>query len=215
MKKIVLIGLILAVAVMSGCASYNTRGAMPILNRVEEVKLIKAEKEGVIITAFPIISESDSKKYFDENIIDKRVLAVYTDVFNSTTSSIKLISLNLKVGQKEEVVVASMTADGMYKILKREYSVKAFLWMFPTWFVGAPVSIAHTASVNSKIEEDIKEKQFQIGKEIRPKETFQGFVWFRIPKEVIPEDNDLPKGMALKLILEKEKKLIEYNLPML
>lgn len=208
MKKILLIGLVVLMAViMSGCASYNTIGAVPMLDRIEKEKLIKVEKEGVIITAFPITNKSDSKKYFDEdifdeNIINRRVLAVYIHVSNGTANNVKVVSLSMN--QKEKVVMP-MAAEEMYKVLRREYFIKAFLWMFPTYFIGAPVSVVHTAFVNNGIEEDIKEKQIQLGKEIKPGQALQGFVWFRI--------NDFSERIVLKLILEQDKNMIiEHNL---
>lgn len=65
MKKILLIGLILAVAVVSGCASYNVQ-RFP--SQIDESKVVKVGDNDVSITAFPILTEEDSKKYFDANL---------------------------------------------------------------------------------------------------------------------------------------------------
>ena len=209
MKKTVMI--LLAVSLV-GCAGYNTRGAMPVTSRIDDVKLIKVEKEGVAITAFPILNEDDSKKYFDENIISDRMFAVYLTIFNKTSNEVRVISSGLKIGG---IVLQPSTAEEMYKVIKREYGVKAFLWIFPTLYVGAPISATHTYYVNKKIEEDIKEKQLEFHKEIKPSEILQGFVWFKIPKKIAPgyTDKGLPKGTILNLILEQEKRTVEFGLP--
>ena len=92
MKKIFLIGLILAVAVVvSGCASYTVQ-SMP--SQLDENKVVKAEKEDISVTAFPILTEEDSKRYFDKNLIGKNILAVYFVIVNYDK---KMFSLFLRI----------------------------------------------------------------------------------------------------------------------
>jgi len=213
MKKMMILSVILAVAAVlavSGCATYNTRGAIPILSSIEEKKLVKLEKEGIIIIAFPIATEEDSKKYFDENllgyrIVGERILAVYLDVSNKTSSAVKITSVSLKVG---EAVIPLTTAEVVYKAIKREYVGKAFLWMLPTYFVGAIPSVIHTSVINTRIEEDVKSKQFVLGAEIKAAGSAQGFIWFRVPDKVVfDESKGFPKEMMLDLAIQigKEK----------
>jgi len=210
MKKTVMILLVVSLV---GCAGYNTRGAMPVTSRVNDTKLIKAEKDGIAITAFPILNEDDSRRYFDENLLDYRILALFLDVFNKTSNEVKVASSELKIGQ---IVLEPSTTDVMYKAVKREYAGKAFLWMFPTLYIGAPISAIHTYRINKEIEADMKEKRLDFGKEIKPLGMSQGFVWFKIPDKTSPEDkgDGLPKGMVLNLVVEigKEKEAIKYEL---
>ena len=73
MKKIVLIVLILAVAVLaSGCASYTTKFVNTA--QVDNNKLVKDNSNDILVVAFPILTEKDSKDYFDENLIGEKVL---------------------------------------------------------------------------------------------------------------------------------------------
>jgi len=208
MKKTGLIILVLMFWFLAGCATYNTRGAVPILSGIEEKKLVKLEREGIIITAFPIATKEDSKKYFDENlsgfrIIGKRILAVYLDVSNKTSGAVKVASVSLKVG---EAVIPSATAEVVYQAIRREYAVKAFLWIFPTFYVGAIPSVIHTSFINSRIEKDVKNKQFVLGREII--NSSQGFVWFQL--------GSLPKSAVLDIILEiSGKGMVLYGLPIL
>jgi len=206
----VLVGLI-----MTSCATYNTKGAMPVMSRIDQKKLVMVEKDGVEITVFPILNKEDSEKYFDENILDNRMLAVYLDVLNKTTGKVKLTSSYLEVGQ---MVVGSSPANVMYKVVKRNPWGRAYFWMYPTFFVGGPISAIHTYTINKEIEADIKEKQIGFS-EIEPMGISEGFLWFKIPAS--PEDKDdglpngLPRGMTLglKFKVGQEEKTLEIKIP--
>ncbi len=215
MKRVKMAIMMMLLASLAGCTWYSAKGAIPIMDRVEKNKLVKMEKEGIAITAFPILNGDDSSEYFDRNIISGRMFAVYLNVFNKTPNEVRVISTELRIGG---TLLQPSTAEEMYKVIKREYGVKAFLWMFPTYFVGAPISIAHTYYVNKKIEADMAEKQMEFHKEIKPSEILQGFIWFKVPKKAAPEyeSEGPPKGTVLNLILilEQEKRVVEFGLPM-
>ncbi len=210
MKRMLMIVLVLAVAVVTGCASYNAKGAVPTSSNIEENKLVRIEKEGITVIAFPILNESESKKYFDANLLDRRILAVYLDISNRTADNVRLISANLEIKQSA-LPMPIMTKEEAYKILKKEWAVKTTFWWFFGVYVGAPISALHTSAVNTEIEEDLNKKILNFG-EIKPKEMSQGFVWFKIPEEATPNENNLPKGMILLLIVEKKSILIRYDL---
>jgi len=218
-RFLVVVLVVLVVATMLvGCATYNTRGSMPVISRIEESRLLKAEKDGVEVKAFPILTKEDSEKYFDEDLPNNRILAIFLDISNtnrtSNSNKVKVVSSELRIG---ETILQPSTADVVYKAIRRGYVLKAWLWTIPTWFVGAIPSVIHTAVVNTKIEEDIKEKGLNFGKAIGPMGATQGFVWFKIPKKAAPEYKSnglLPKGTILNLILESKQEKIEYKLPM-
>ena len=86
MKKILLIGLALLVAVLaSGCASYTVQN---IPSQLDENKVVKAGDNDISITALPILTEEDSKKYFDYDLVAKNVLSVYLVIVNHSQSAI-------------------------------------------------------------------------------------------------------------------------------
>lgn len=207
----------------AGCAHYGAKGVVPTLS--DESKLIKMEKEGVKITILPITSEADAKKYFGENILDKKVIAVYADICNTAAESVKIEGISLILSQSENISLPSLKPEEAYKILKKGWFVKSAFWWFAGSLVfpavGGPISALHTSSVNKKIKEDVKGKMLASG-EIKPNESIRGFVWFRIPKAVASASEDdgkndnkiLPKG-TLKLIISfggDNPKLVEYNL---
>lgn len=214
MKTRILSVVFVAVIVLAGCATYGTRGAMPIMDRVQD-KLVVVEKDGVEVRGFPILTKEISERYFDKDLPNDHILAIFLEVSNRTSSEVRLVSSKLKVGP---TVVSPSTSDIAYKAVRREYAGKAFLWAFPTYFVGTPVSVIHTYFINDTIEKDIKEKELDFNKAIGPMGKTQGFIWFEIPKKVAPEykDNGLPKGTTLNLSLEilEEKRLVEFIMPM-
>ena len=59
------------------------------------------------------------------------------------------------------------------------------------------MSVVHTASVNTKIEEDINKKHLNFG-EIKPREFAQGFLWFKLP------DDDLGRKGRQKTCFEND-----------
>ena len=109
--------------------------------------------------------------------------------------------------------MSASNAIAAYKAARREYVGKAFLWTFPTFFVGAVPSAIHTAVVNTKMEGDFKDKSFIIEREIKVGASSQGFIWFQIPEKEI-SDGLLPKGMVLEIELFDGTGTITYELPL-
>ncbi|MFH1393235.1 MAG: hypothetical protein ABIG73_02570 [Patescibacteria group bacterium] len=212
MKKtrfFVLAVVFVAVAMLASCATYNTRGTIPNLGRIEEKKIIRQSDGKVTIIAFPIMNQEDSERYFDENLLESRVfsdriLAVFLEARNNSSEIIKVDSATLKIG---EVAIVSAPSDVAYKLIRREYAGKAFLWMAPTLYIGGPISLAHTANINSKIEGDLKEKAFVFG-EIKANGSSVGFVWFQVSDKEMAGDA-LPKGMTLVVKLTNKEILLK------
>ncbi len=202
-----------AVAMLTGCAHYGAKGVVPQCCDDKDIStsIVRVEKGSVRVAAFPITQKKDARKYFGEDVISDGILAVYVDISNRGEYSVRFVSATLNLGAGE--TVASLTAEAMYGILKRGIWGKAILWMFPTYFVGAPISALHTLYVNTDIKEDLEKKALILG-EVKSREVSRGFVWFRIPEKAMPNDGDgLPKRMVLSLIIEKEDRLIKYDLP--
>lgn len=207
MKTRLVLVVVFAVAVLAmgltGCASYGTKGAIPMIGRIEEQrKAVAVEKEGVIIEAIPVLTAGDSKKYFDTDDLfyGKRILAVYLDILNRNAEPIKVNSVNLVTNQVVGSSLASI--DTVYDAVKKGYVGKAVVWMIPTFYFGAIPSMIHTAAINEEIRKDLVEKQFAIGVEIKPLGSSQGFIWFQLKKEGMP-NGFLPAGTRLSFIIEK------------
>ena len=201
MKRFSLIGLIFALAVLAGgCASYSTKSVNP--TQIDESKLVKDTSNDIAVVAFPILTEKDSKDYFDENLIGEKVLAVYMSILNNTSEEIKFVSSNLSVQSDNKKLTFSsspLATEDVYKYIKRSYAGKSIFWMSFTYFVGAPISAAHTKSVNNKIEKDLQAKILKFGN-IKSKESIQGFLWFRLSDDLMSEQN---AKLVLRLIFEQ------------
>lgn len=205
--KAIAVLFLLLMIVAGGCATNKARGVIPM--SANPKGLVKMETEDVVIRVFPILNKDDSKTYFDENLLSDRILAIFLEVFSKTSNETRVVSLELRRG---ETILQPLTTNEVYKVVKREYIGKAFLWALPTYFVGGPISAIHTYRINKEIERDIKEKEFR--KEVKPFGTSGGFVWFKIPKDMAilkDKGGGLPKGVTLNLFLTvgAEKKLIE------
>lgn len=144
MKRFLLIALVLAVAVMSGCASYTTKFVNT--EQVDESKLVKNTSNDISVVAFPILTEKDSRDYFDEDLIGKEVLAVYLNISNSASGDINFVNAILSGQSGKEFV--QLPKEKVYGYIRRGYGVKATLWFLTTYGVGGPASAAHTKSVN-------------------------------------------------------------------
>jgi hypothetical protein len=206
MKKFALIGLVLLVAVLaSGCASYTVQN---VPSQIDESKVVKAGDNDVSITALPILTEEDSKKYFDYDLVAKNVLSVYLVIVNHSQSAIQFISSQVDSGNGK--MIEPFPQKDVYKLIRREYAGKASAWFLISYGLGGPISAGHTASVNTKIEEDINKKHLNFG-EIKPREFQQGFTWFKLPDDVILGEMK-GKEVVLKMMFKKNGRLMEYNL---
>ena len=209
MKRLVIIGLVLAVAILaSGCASYTTKFVNTA--QVDNNKLVKDNSNDILVVAFPILTEKDSKDYFDENLIRKGVLAVYLNILNIASGDINLVNSTLSVqsGNKE---FAPLPVEKVYGYIKRGYGARAIFWLSITYGVGGPVSAALTKSTNNKIEEDLQAKMLKLGN-IKSKESIQGFLWFKLSDDAMSEQN---AKLALKLTFEQNGKSIVKDLSFL
>ena len=216
MKKTGLIILVLMFWFLAGCATYWAKGVMLNLNEADKSKLTTMKNEGMIITAYPLTTDKEAQKYFDEDLISDGVIAVFLEIQNISDNDVRIISVTMDLEEKNnnEVRVArlqSMTPQDVFGVMKRGSVGKAIFWMFPTYFVGAPISLLATYFTNSKIKDDLEQtKMLDFAKgEIKPSGMISGFVCFRIPET--QKDRSTLKG-ELKIILKNDRKLIECNL---
>jgi hypothetical protein len=142
MRKIALIGLVLLTAVLAGgCASYTVQN---VPSQLDENKIVKGGDNDISITAFPILTEEDSKKYFDDDLVSKNILSVYLVIVNHSSNNIQFISSQLDIGNGK--MVESFPQKDVYKLIRREYAGKSVFWLSITYGVGGPLSAAHTAN---------------------------------------------------------------------
>ena len=126
--------------VMAGCASYTTQS---VSSQLEENKTIRAEKEDISITAFPILTKEDSKKYFDANLPGDNIMAIYVNILNISPDVVEIVTLKLSTLPRQ-YVLEPMQVKEVSKSSKKGYLGKSFLWMITTYYVGAPISALHT-----------------------------------------------------------------------
>jgi len=197
----------LTTALSAGCASYGAKGGFPEMG--SDPRLTKVSAGDYVVSAFPLNKE-EGKKFFGNDILKENIIAIYMEVNNAglpATSAAKISSVTLGVGN---LVVYPMSNEDVFSVLKNEYWAKGILWYTLGLYVGAPISALHTKSVNNKIKADLEKKLLVPGAEL--KNGLQGFLMFRIPKEVV-KDGAILSGMVLKLNVVLNGKDEVFNLP--
>jgi len=191
MKKITMIGLLIFfAAVMAGCAGYNPISGIPDAKIFQETG-VKANTEAGVIIAYPIQTKEDAEVYFDNpNLAKEGLLPVYIYVGNNQVNTVFI--------QTQSRTIPTISADVAYKLIKKSHGGREVAWGIWTYGIGAPISAAHTASVNSKIEKDFKEKEMKGG---------AGFLYFKISEDMESRDNSflvviLSKKLTVKLPLQ-------------
>ena len=204
MKKIVLIGL-LVVAIMFlgiGCASYNPRTGIPDVKTFQEtgIKAVNAEA-GITIIAYPIQTKEDADVYFDNTSLAKDgLLPVYVSVSIGDIGN-KNYRVETVFIQTESRSIPTISAERAFVLIKKSYAGRMVAWGIWTYGIGYPISAAHTASVNSKIEKDLKEKEMK---------GESGFLYFKIPDNLESLDSyflvfalaDKDRNLTVKLPLK-------------
>ena len=180
MKKIVLIVLILALEVLAGgCASYNPRTGIPDAKTFQEIgiKVVNADV-GITIVAYPIQTKEDADVYFDNTGLAREgLLPVYVSISDIGNRKHQINAIFI---QTKDRSIPTISAEVAYKLIKKSHGGREVAWGIWTYGVGAPISAAHTASVNSKIEKDLKEKEMK---------GESGFLYFKIPDNLESLDN--------------------------
>lgn len=203
MKKIVLISLMAVVMFLGiGCASYNPRTGIPDAKTFQEtgIKAVNAEA-GITIVAYPIQTKEDADVYFDSTSLAKDgLLPVYVSVSVGDIDN-KNYKVDTVFLQTESRSVPTISAETAYKLIKKSYAGKMAFWGVWTYFVGAPISAAHTVSVNSKIEKDLKEKEMK---------GESGFLYFKIPDNLESLDN----SFLVFILADKDSKNLTVKLPL-
>lgn len=211
MKKIVLIGLMVAVMFLGiGCASYSPRTGIPDVKTFQEtgIKAVNAEA-GITIVAYPIQTKEDADVYFDsKSLANDGLLPVYVNIsISDIGKNYRIDAVYLRVENRN---IPTISAETVYELIKKSYAGKMAFWGSWTYFVGAPISAAHTASVNKKIKDDLKEKEAkEIIGEIKKKEV-SGFLYFKIPDNLESLDN----SFSVFVLADKDNKSLTFNLPL-
>ncbi len=196
------------VLTLSGCATYWAKGVMPNLGDSSSLmyqdNLSIKMGDGLTVIAYPVVNEKEVDKYFDEDLLGKGILPIFVEIKNEG-ATVNLVAATLKNGG----TIPAMTPGDLYGVIKRDWVGRATFWMFPTYFVGAPISALATYITNKRIQQDLEGVEGDKGKLLKfgkvEKGVTTGFVCFK-------GLTSPPKG-ELKLIFQNnDGKLLEYNL---
>jgi hypothetical protein len=214
-----LVVVVLLSGMFSGCATYFAKGVMPDTNNpslVDKAKLSTKTGEEIVVTAYPLTTEDETKKYFDENLLNDGIVAVYLEIQNNSSQSVKLITATFETNEKDAVKTVraqAMAKEDVYGVIKRDWLLRSTVWFFTTYMIGGPVSAGATAATNQLIKNDLTEKILNFSDEIGSKKSIKGFICFRVSDGSLLSQYVFPGGL-FKTILSKEGNLIEYDFPM-
>jgi len=224
MKKVfafVMLAIALLSLTLSGCATYSAKGVMPNLNDPSTLaakdKLITKAEDGVTITVYPVTNEDEVKKFFDEDLLDKKILPVFIQIQNESENT-EIVGAIL---YDKDNSFSAMTPGDLYAVIKRDWVARATYWMFQTYFIGAPISAAATHYTNTKIQEDLGVNG-ESGKLLRfgkiSKEGTKGFLCFKQLDKKSPEENNQKESKEkyqeksqgkMKLIFQRNSQLFQ------
>jgi len=194
-----------------GCATYGAKGVMPNFSSVDKTSLSQKIGDGLlVVSGYAFTNDKDIDKYFDEDLYKHDILPIFVEIQNNAASDVKLVAAVLNLDGASSIT--PMSQEGVYAVIKRGWAGRSTFWWFFGLYVGAPISAYATHKTNLHIQQDLDEKILKFG-EIG-KGTTRGFICFEIPKAANTGNAALfSKGiLKLKLIFEKETKLIEYDL---
>lgn len=199
------------ISLVTGCATYGAKGVTPNLGdpsslAAKERVAVKAG-EGFVVKVYPVVTEKEVKDCFDEDLLDNKILPIFVEI-QTESENVGLIAATLN---SNGITNPAMTPGDLYGVMKRDWFGRSTIWFFTTYGVGGVVSAIATNQTNKKIEQDLTGAEgSEDGKLLKfgklPKGNLRkGFLCFRTPSAAA-------NAAKLKLIFEKDGKLIEYNL---
>jgi hypothetical protein len=212
MKKGTIWGILLIMALLTGCASYT-----PTLVKLnaQGPTVTKQPQDDLVVSVEEYATKEKAKKAFDTDMAKEGVLALLVAVQNEGQQvyEIKPSDITLREG---EMPLKVLSPEQAAKKAKREYFMKALGWSLIVPIISIPVAIAvsvdHTGKVNDKIVQDFTAKAFT-GGTLAPGKEVTGFVFF----ELKPGRKDLG-GLVMEVKGEnqatKECTTVTCDLPM-
>jgi len=169
--------LVLALSLLSGCASYTTQSFNPT---PEHPYAVSQEKGDLKVLAVPVVSKEDAKRVFDrDDLARKGFVPIYITITNLSPNSYTLSKIYLK--SSDGKVFSQLDANKAADSVKKGVVGRAVGWLILAGPIGAGVSAAHSASVNEKIFQDLVNKQFKAST-INARDIVSGYLYFEVPE---------------------------------
>ncbi|MDP2651932.1 MAG: hypothetical protein Q8O94_02240, partial [bacterium] len=87
------------ITLTAGCATYPAKGKMPNFNDPSslnaDTKVPTRMGEGIIASAYPLTTKEENEKYFDEDLIESGIFAIFLEIQNENNEGVKLTATNL------------------------------------------------------------------------------------------------------------------------
>lgn len=177
------IGSIVFAVLFLGCASYNA-----VVPNAANYNTAAVEKtvDDVKVSALPVYTKEDAKKYFDDETISRNGLIpvyVYVSLANNAGDH-RITSITLSTPDNK--VLNRLSLEEAYQEVRKWYAGRVLAWgvLAP---IAMPFSAINVSNTNDAIKEDMKAKDF-VAEEIKWGEVSQGFVYFKIDEKSVTLD---------------------------
>ncbi len=210
MRKVVVIVMLAGLVSLVGCATYNARGIVANpdnFSLVDKNRMSTKNGDGIVATAI-LLTKDEVKKYFDEDLLGEGIVPVFIDL--QCDDPIVFTAVTLSVDGAKTMAIP-MTSEDLYAVIKRDWFLRATGWFFTTYMVGGPVSALDTYFTNRRIRTDLDSGKILSFGSIKKGATF-GFLCFRATKENVSKQNEGQNHVLLKLVFQKNEKLLDLNL---
>ena len=203
MKKLFVLSLVSSL-LFSACASFNPNPTPTMsLDKFQYKEAVK----GVTVAVDPYYSPVKTKGVFDNDFEGHEMLALLLDTATPDGSEYSLQKESIAITDGDGKITKPCTWQDAGECVGRGYG-SSVAWFFITSFPGLIISAAHTASVNTDIETDLRNREFKYG-DCSPAKT--GFVYFNMEKY----NDKVPARMTAIITLQnaKTKEPVKFAIP--
>lgn len=188
------LGVLLTAIFLSGCASFQPALRYTDLLR-PRTPTVSAVKEELTISVEEFASPNKSIQAFDANLVAQGILPLLVRIENNSATAYRIRQVDINASLNGESMLAVYSDQAADQAATSEYAAKALGWTVASgplfvvfWPVTIAASAAHTSGVNNRIRQHFANMEFT-DKLLKPKQSFAGFVYFKLPAGVKKLEN--------------------------
>ena len=206
-KSSIIFSLLFVFSFLIGCATHSPI-KQPGLYADMEAQKNKQTTDQIEIMVRPIVSKTDNKAYYDEDLILYGVLPIHVCFKNiNQNASCHIKAERAALMDPDGASNPPLTLEEVYKSASKSYA-RALGWGAAFGLVGAATSAINVAVVNDKIKADYESSMIKSGELVSGAYT-EGSLFFKIDNKIESLD-----GWKLQFDFEDENgpKLVTFGL---
>ena len=206
-KTSIIFSILFVFSFLIGCATHSPI-KQPGLYADMEAQKNKQTTDQIEIMVRPIVSKTDNKAYYDEDLILYSVLPIHVCFKNiNQNASCHIKAERAALIDPDGAFNPPLTLEEVYKSASKSYA-RALGWGAAFGLVGAATSAINVAVVNDKIKADYESSMIKSGELVSGAYT-EGSLFFKIDNKIESLD-----GWELQLYFEDENgpKIMKFGL---